>query len=96
VTREEMELLAGLKQVCAQAPAFALSFPDNGLPVADELEFGYRLVDLAHGVLRHARQRSLAVTVDVAPPIGQLTVRHDQMTNDTGYAMLGDPGCPEG
>lgn len=57
MTREEMELLAALKQSCDQAPAFALKFPDNGLPVIDELEFGYRLLRIAQGILQHARQR---------------------------------------
>jgi hypothetical protein len=96
VTREEMELLAELRQVCAQAPAFALGFPDSGLPVADELEFGCRLVDLAQGILRHARQRGLTVAADAAPLKGQRPVRHDQVTVDRlGYTVLGDLDCPE-
>jgi hypothetical protein len=59
VTREEMELLGNLKRICAEAPAFALGFPDNGLPVVNELEFGCRLVDIAQRILQHARQRGL-------------------------------------
>jgi hypothetical protein len=95
VTREEMELLAGLRQVCAQAPAFALGFPDNGLPVADELAFGCRLVDLAQGILWHARQRGLSVAAEAAPLIGQLSVRHDQVTVDRpGCTVLGGKDCP--
>ena len=62
MTREEMELLAGLSRVCADAPAFALAFPDNGLPVVDELEFGLRLAEITHGILLHARQRGLPPT----------------------------------
>ena len=57
MTREEMLVLADLKRLCLEAPAFALGFPDGTLPVADEYAFGFRLLDVAHGVLRHARER---------------------------------------
>ena len=58
MTREEMLVLAELKRLCNEAPAFALGFPDGTLPVADEYAFGFRLLDLAHGVLLHAQERT--------------------------------------
>lgn len=57
MTRDEMTLLADLRRLCAEAPAFALAFPDNGLPVADELEYGCRLLEVAHRILSHTRRR---------------------------------------
>lgn len=53
-----MLVLADLKRLCSEAPAFALGFPDGTLPVADEYAFGFKLLDVAHGVLRHARKRT--------------------------------------
>jgi hypothetical protein len=52
-----MLVLAELNRLCAEAPAFALAFPDGNLPVADEYAVGFRLLELACGVLRHARER---------------------------------------
>lgn len=57
MTREELLILADLKRLCREVPAFALGFPDGTLPVTDEYAFGFRLLDVAHGVLRHARER---------------------------------------
>jgi hypothetical protein len=58
MTRDEMLVLVELKRLCAEAPAFALAFPDGTLPVEDEYAFGFRLLDIAHEVLRHARERT--------------------------------------
>jgi hypothetical protein len=57
MTRDEMLVLTELNRMCTEAPAFALGFPDGNLPVADEYAFGFRLLDIANGVLRHARER---------------------------------------
>ena len=97
MTREEMLVLANLKRLCDETPAFALGFPDGTLPAADEYAFGFRLLDVAHGVLLHAQERTaLEATVgrpgqDLAALLGspgQLTpgtvIEHDQ------------PECPEG
>lgn len=61
MTRDEMELLTKLQRLCNEAPAFAMAFPDDGLPIEDELDFGCRLVEVGNCILRHATDRNRTV-----------------------------------
>lgn len=96
MTREEMLVLADLKRLCAEAPAFALGFPDGILPVADEYAFGLRLLDLAHGVLLHAQERTALETAAGSQGQGpaELLGSHRQLAPRT-VIEHGEPPCPE-
>lgn len=61
MTHEEMEVLAKLRQACAQASDFALDFPDNGMPVDREVAFAKLLVSVAEAILHHANKRKQLV-----------------------------------
>lgn len=58
MTHDEMLLLTELNRLCGEAAAFCLGFPDGNLPLVDEYAFGFRLLDLSHGILAHARERA--------------------------------------
>jgi hypothetical protein len=61
MTPDECELLCDLKRVCNHAPEFALEFMAGNLPVAAEIAYAHRLVDVAEALLRHASGRERIV-----------------------------------
>ena len=97
MTHEELLLLGDLKRLCDEAPAFALAFPDSNLPVADEYAFGFRLLDLAHGVLLHAQERTAVEAAAGGPGQGlaELLGSVERVGHGT-VIEYGEPPCPEG
>ena len=91
MTRDEMLVLAGLNRLCAEAPAFALGFPDGSLPLADEYAFGFRLLDVAHGVLRHAQERA-ALSGSEREQVGS-TTNGPQLRTAHERSLIIEHGC---
>jgi len=92
MTRDEVLVLTELNRLCAEAPAFALGFPDGNLPLADEYAVGFRLLDMAHGVLRHARERAELDGIAVE----RLDDTDDLKRQIEGRHEHDEPVCPEG
>ena len=71
----------------------------RNLPVADEYAIGFRLLDLAYGVLRHARERT-ELENGMAVWLGNATTGlRRQLSNQLrpGRSVEhGEPDCPEG
>ena len=57
MTREELELLTDLKQVCNKAGQFFLEFTDGVLSIEAEQAYAHSLFDVGDRLLAHAKSR---------------------------------------
>jgi len=99
MTRDEMLVLTELNRLCAEAPAFALGFPDRNLRVTDEYAFGFRLLDVAQGVLRHARERTALESGQeggMGDATGELKRQLGSQHLSGAVIEHDEPHCPEG
>jgi len=58
MTADECELLDDIDRVCRQAGLFMLEFRLGHLTAVYEEAYAFQLIDVAEGLLRHARNRN--------------------------------------
>lgn len=61
MTRDELELMWEIKQVCDDVPSFVLAFTSGELTSEEERAFGQRWAAIADRIVRYAADRERVV-----------------------------------